>query len=134
MIVTLHAEEREKIKSSMVISGGVSLGAYESGYNWAIIKMMNKVRASKKFKHIPDLRSISGASAGAINSTFSAIYWCQKESISLRNTVDDNLFYDTWVNLDIDDLIIPGKDPNNKSTLFTRKTLIEKGQKMVEHM
>jgi len=129
---TLYAE-REKVKSSMVISGGVSLGAYESGYNWAIIKMMNKVRDSNKLVE-PDLRSISGASAGAINSALSAMYWCQKDSILLKNTVDDNLFYDTWVNLDIDDLIIAGKDLNNKSTLFSRRALVEKGKKIVEHM
>jgi len=128
----LHAE-REKIKSSMVISGGVSLGAYESGYNWALIKMISKVRESNKLVE-PDLRSIAGASAGAINSALSAMYWCQKDSIPLKNTVDDNLFYDTWVNLDIDDLIIPGKDPENKSTLFSARVLVEKGKKIVEHM
>jgi len=130
--LSLHAE-REKIKSSVVISGGVSLGAYESGYNWALIKLVNKVRATNKLVE-PDLRSIAGASAGAINSALSAIYWCQKDAIPLKNTVDDNLFYDTWVNLGIEDLIIPGKDPNNKSTLFSRRALVEKGKKIVEHM
>ena len=125
--------EREKVKASMVISGGVSLGAYESGYNWALIKLINKVRETNKLVE-PDLRSIAGASAGAINSTLSAIYWCQKDSIPLKNTVDDNLFYDTWVNLDLDDLVIPGKDPNNKSTLFSRRALVKKGQNIVEHM
>ncbi len=130
--LSLHAE-REKIKSSIVISGGVSLGAYESGYNWALIKLVNKVRATNKLVE-PDLRSIAGASAGAINSALSAIYWCQKDAIPLKNTVDDNLFYDTWVNLGIEDLIIPGKDPNNKSTLFSRRALVEKGKMIVEHM
>jgi predicted acylesterase/phospholipase RssA len=129
---TLHAE-REKIKSSLIISGGVSLGAYESGYNWASIKMMNKIRAENKLVE-PVIASIAGASAGAINTVLSAIYWCQKDSIPLKNTVDDNLFYDTWVNLDIDDLLIPGKDPDNNSTLLSRRVLVEKGQKMVEHM
>lgn len=129
---TLHAE-RKKIKSSLVISGGVSLGAYQSGYNWATIKMLNKLRAKHKLVE-PDLRSISGASAGAINAAYAAMYWCQKDSISLKNTVDDNLFYDTWVNLGIDDLLIPGKDPDNNSTLLSRRTLVENGQKFVEHM
>jgi hypothetical protein len=36
--------EREKIKSSVLIFGGVSLDTYESGYNWALIKMINRVR------------------------------------------------------------------------------------------
>jgi predicted acylesterase/phospholipase RssA len=117
----------------LVISGGVSLGAYESGYNWALIKMIEKIRATNKLVE-PDLRSIAGASAGAINSTLSAIYWCQKDSIPLHNTVDDNLFYDIWVNLDLDDLIIDGKDPDNNSTLYSRRALVEKGKKIVEHM
>ena len=43
LTLSLHAE-REKVNLSMVISGGVSLGAYESGYNWAMIKMLNKVK------------------------------------------------------------------------------------------
>ena len=113
LTLALHAE-RQKIKSSLVISGGVSLGAYESGYNWALVKMLNKISEENELVET-DLRSIVGASAGAINSTLSAIYWCQKDSIPLKNTVDDNLFYDTWVNLDMDDLIISGKDQDNKS-------------------
>jgi len=47
----LHAE-REKVDLSMVISGGVSLGAYEAGYNWAMIKMLNKVRKDGKLQKI----------------------------------------------------------------------------------
>ncbi len=39
----LHAE-RIKVDASMVISGGVSLGAYEAGYNWALIKMLTTVK------------------------------------------------------------------------------------------
>ena len=58
----------------MVISGGVSLGAYESGYNWAMIKMLNKVRVNGKLVE-PDLRSVAGASAGSINALLSAMYW-----------------------------------------------------------
>lgn len=130
--LVLHAE-REKIKSSLVISGGVSLGAYQSGYNWALIKMNNKVRVEGELVE-PQLRSIAGASAGAINATLSAIYWCQKDSIPFKNSVDDNLFYDTWVNLDMDDLIMEGRDPDNKSTLFSRKALAQKGKKIVEYM
>ncbi|NOR55274.1 MAG: hypothetical protein GQ531_03625 [Sulfurovum sp.] len=132
VLFSLHAE-RNKIKSSLVISGGVSLGAYQSGYNWATIKILNKLRDEHKLVE-PDLRSISGASAGAINAAYAAMYWCQKGSVSLHNTVDDNLFYDTWVNLGIDDLLIPGKDPDNNSTLLSRRVLEENGRKFVEHM
>jgi len=129
---TLHAK-RENINFSMVISGGVSLGAYEAGYNWAMIKMLNKVRETENLAK-PDLRSIAGASAGSINALLSAMYWCQKDSIPLHNTVEDNLFYETWVNLGIEDLLIEGEDLDNSSTLFTRKGLEKKAKKIINHL
>lgn len=130
--VNSHAE-REVVPFSTVISGGVSLGAYEAGYNWAMIKMLNRVHATGKLIK-PELASVAGASAGSINSLLTALYWCQKEEIPLKNGVEDNLFYDTWVNLGIEDLSILGTDPKNKSTLFTRKALVKKGEKILEHM
>jgi predicted acylesterase/phospholipase RssA len=117
----------------MVISGGVSLGAYEAGYNWAMIKMLNELKASNR-KVRPELRSVAGASAGSINALLSAMYWCQKESIPLRNTINDNLFYETWVNLGLEDLMIKGKNKKNRSTLFTRKKLREKGALIIDHL
>ncbi|MDQ7046421.1 MAG: patatin-like phospholipase family protein, partial [Sulfurovum sp.] len=64
--LTLHAE-RQKLNFSMVISGGVSLGAYEAGYNWAMIKMLKKAKSVE-----PELHSVAGASAGSINALLSA--------------------------------------------------------------
>ncbi len=134
LTLSLHAEaEREKLNMSMVISGGVSLGAYEAGYNWAMIKMLNEVRDKRKLVE-PDLRSVAGASAGSINALLTAMYWCQKPSVPLHNSVDDNLFYETWVNLGIEDLVIRGKDPINKNSLFTRKGLEKKGETIIKHL
>ena len=132
LTLTLHAE-RKKVDFSLVISGGVSLGAYEAGYNWAMIKMLTKAKTSSKIVD-PELRSVAGASAGSINALLSAMYWCQKDSVPLRNSVDDNLFYETWVNLGIEDLMIKGEDPENKSSLFTQKGLEKKGEKIIEHL
>ena len=129
---TLHAE-REKFEFSMVIAGGVSLGAYEAGYNWALINIMKKEHATNK--HIdPELRSLTGASAGSINAVLTAMYWCQKNSVPLRNSVDDNLFYETWVNFGMEDLIINDNDSDNKSSLFTQNGLRKKGDKIIEHL
>ena len=123
----------EPIDFSMVISGGVSLGAYEAGYNWAMIKMLSEIKS--KNPHIdPQLKSVAGASAGSINALLSAVYWCQKESIPYENSVEDNLFYETWVHLGIEDLMIEGEDPDNKSTLFTRKALRDKARKIMDHI
>ena len=128
----LHAQ-REKIDFSMVISGGVSLGAYEAGYNWAMIKMLSKIRDNGNLAK-PELRSVAGASAGSINALMTAMYWCQKDNINLRNSVENNLFYETWVNLGIEDLAIRGEDPKNKSTLFSRRGLEKKADYILEQM
>ena len=128
-----HTQPRN-IDFSTVISGGVSLGAYESGYNWAMIKMLNTLNTSPKWHIRPNLRSIAGASAGSINALLTATYWCQKPSASYQNTVEDNLFFETWVNLGLEDLIIKGSDPHNKSTLFSRKALRKKADKIMAHL
>lgn len=121
------------IDVSIVISGGVSLGAYQAGYNWATIKLLHTAYHRSTIIR-PHLRSVAGASAGSINALLTAMYWCQEEGIPYKNSVDDNLFYDTWVDLGLEDLIIEGKDPTNKSTLFSRKKLKEKADKIVEHL
>ena len=136
LFVPLSAEtaRNEQINFSMVISGGVSLGAYESGYNWAMIKALGEIRHSPKWNINPVLRSVAGASAGSINALLTAAYWCQKESVPYQNTVEENLFYETWVNLGLENLIIKGNDPENKSTLFSRRTLQEKAENIMQYL
>ena len=128
-----QTEASKTIDFSMVISGGVSLGAYESGYNWAMIKMLSEIKG-KNPEIDPRLESVAGASAGSINALLTAVYWCQKESVPFRNSVEDNLFYETWVHLGLEDLIIKGENPHNKSTLFSRKALRDKADKIMEQM
>jgi len=127
----LSAQPKE-IKASMVISGGVSLGAYEAGYNWAIIKLINMLNKKSKLVK-PKLESVAGASAGSINALISAVYWCQDKENDY-NSVDNNLFYDTWTSIDIQDLTIHGTDKTNNSTLFTRHPLIDKANNILRHM
>ena len=122
------------VNFSMVISGGVSLGSYESGYNWAIIKALAKIKSEHSDKVNPSLRSVTGASAGSINALLSAMYWCQKDTANYKNSVDDNLFYDTWVNLGIEDLVVKDNNSENRSTLFTRKELRNKAKNMMDQM
>ncbi|RRS31393.1 MAG: hypothetical protein P794_03785 [Epsilonproteobacteria bacterium (ex Lamellibrachia satsuma)] len=131
--IPLYAKAKE-VDFSMVISGGISLGAYEAGYNWAMIKMLSHMHNTDK-QIRPKLRSVAGASAGSINALLSAMYWCQKPSEQEHNnTIDDNLFYNTWVGLGLDDLMIKGKDNENKSTLFTRKILKKKADAIIAHL
>ena len=135
-LIPLSASQTKarSVDFSTVISGGVSLGAYESGYNWAMIKMLNILNTSPKWHIRPNLRSVAGASAGSINALLTATYWCQKPTDAYQNSVEDNLFFETWVNLGLEDLIIKGSDPHNKSTLFSRKALKEKADKIMRHL
>jgi len=129
----IKEDKRKPIDFSMTISGGVSLGAYQAGYNWAVIKMLSQMKMLSPYLN-PTLRSISGASAGSINALLASVYWCQKPTINLKNSVDNNLFFDTWVNLGIEDLVIEGQSKSNRSTLFTRDKLRKKAKKLMAHM
>ena len=134
--LTINAEiiqEKKPIDLSMVISGGVSLGAYEAGYNWAMVKMLSNLRDHSKMTE-PKLRSVTGASAGSINALLTAMYWCQKPEEDDTNSIDNNLFYNTWVDLGLSDLIITDPKSNNKSTLFTRDKLKIKSEAILEKL
>jgi len=135
LLLSSHAQdfnERKPINLSMVISGGVSLGAYEAGYNWAMVKMLSNIRATNPAVQ-PHLRSVTGASAGSINALLTAMYWCQEPKITDTNSIDNNLFYNTWVGLGLEELIIEGRDPQNRSTLFKRDALRLQAKNMLEH-
>jgi len=134
--LTLNAEfieEKKPIDLSMVISGGVSLGAYEAGYNWAMVKMLSNIRDHSQLVE-PKLRSVTGASAGSINALITAMYWCQDPKIDDTNSIENNLFYNTWVDLGLSDLIITDHQSNNKSTLFTRDKLKIKSQAILDQL
>ena len=126
-------EERKPIDLSMVISGGVSLGAYEAGYNWAMVKMLTNIRNNSR-RVEPKLRSVTGASAGSINALITAMYWCQDPSIEDTNSIENNLFYNTWVDLGLNDLIITDPNSDNKSTLFSRDKLKIKSQAILDQL
>jgi len=99
LIGTLQANEAKK-DFSLIISGGISLGAYEAGYNWALLKYMGHLKHHTKNPNV-DLKSIAGASAGAINTLMSAMAWCRsKEEFDTNNHIEQNLFHDMWTDVD----------------------------------
>ena len=124
----------QAINLGMVISGGVSLGAYEAGYNWALVRMLAAIRQQGILEASPSLRAVAGASAGSINALLSAVYWCQDPEKGEDNSVEKNLFYETWVNLGLEDLLVPPDDTRNRSTLFSRRVLKKKARKIVRHL
>ncbi len=121
----LYAQEAKK-EFSLIISGGISLGAYEAGYNWALLKYMGYLKHHDKKSNI-DMKSIAGASAGAINTLMSAMAWCRSpQALDTHNTIESNLFHDMWTDVDFEDLFINKDatiDMENKTSLFSRKKI-----------
>ena len=113
-------DPNKKIPFAIAISGGISLGSYESGLNWALINYIklrrNEITAANPSQLYPELMSSVGASAGSINALISAIIWCADDMhsssndpgnglILYRNTLDDNLFRAVWLNIGIDEIL-----------------------------
>ncbi len=96
---------------SIAISGGASKGAYEAGLNWSAIKIIRDAPDFETLKGgqlLPiEMASITGASAGGINTLLSGLSWCSRDENDggLSNRIDDNLFRDIWLRIDINTLL-----------------------------
>jgi glucose/arabinose dehydrogenase len=86
---------------AMTISGGISLGAYEAGFNWAMLRLLKAQRAGAPARDpslLPqDLVAVTGASAGNINGVLTAIAWCQRDALDDEEGLQKNVFWRTWV-------------------------------------
>lgn len=123
---------------ALIISGGISLGAYEAGYNWALMKYLNHLKHQSSDEMV-ELHSIAGASAGAINSVMSAMAWCRdKNHLDEKNLIENNLFYRMWTQMDFEDLLIDKEfgtiDIQNKTSLFSRKKLEQLSEEMFREL
>jgi len=109
--VSLNALAKENF--FVVVKGGISLGSYESGINWALLDYIHNTQDKNS------LTSFSGASAGSINSILSAIEYCQSRTAG--NPVN-NIFFSSW-DIDLSKLLDDGAA---KDALFSRDALDEK--------
>ncbi len=93
---------------SLVIRGGISLGVYESGVNWGLLRLMKDLRDSADASSIvnPELLAAAGASAGAINGFLAGLMWCSESTGDDRlDTLESNLLRGTWHSVDINELL-----------------------------
>ncbi|MBA4158473.1 MAG: patatin-like phospholipase family protein, partial [Gemmatimonadetes bacterium] len=91
----------------LVVSGGISLGAYQAGVNWGLVELIRRSE-NRAFRdsisvprdtgrwHLPPLTlaATTGASAGTINSVLTAVEWCREPAY---NRPEDSLFWKVWV-------------------------------------
>lgn len=101
----------EHSRFSIAISGGASKGAYEAGLNWSAIKILSEAQNLKTLtggEFLPrEAVSITGASAGGINTLLSGLSWCSlaEKDGGISNRIDANVFRDIWLRIDIDTLL-----------------------------
>lgn len=125
---------------SLTISGGISLGVYEAGLNAVIVDALRDgyiKSGGDEFR----LEAITGASAGAINALISAIRFCEQDDPgkTKRPYVYNNLFKETWQNVDVEDLLSENSSDYDqlrldlgtekkqalKDSIFSRKTFVD---------
>ena len=124
---------------SIAISGGASKGAYEAGLNWSMIKIMREYSGRKsaeggKFFSL-EAASITGASAGGINTLLSGLSWCSRSEKDggIANRIDNNVFRDIWLRADINTLLPERADsplylPDD--ALLSRKDFLESAREL----
>lgn len=128
------APRGEKVPFAFAISGGISLGSYEAGLNWAYTRYLNYYRdEANDGEYGPVLVAASGASAGSINALLTAASYCRDSNAKdadeppLLDTVSDNIFKNTWENVGIDELL---PDKNNKynhdDSILSRKPISDR--------
>lgn len=124
------------------ISGGISLGSYQAGVNFGLLELYRHAAWNPDFGthwKIPryHLRTVTGASAGNINT----LLWAVEACTDLRDArgayrspdPEESLFWDVWLSIGWERLFNPRSD---ELALFDRKALIDDlvGPRLKERM
>lgn len=97
---------------SLAISGGASMGAYEAGLIWGMIRIVRQAGdqyggAMGDVRRPIEIASITGTSAGGINTLLAALAWSVKPEAEggFVNRIDSNIFRDVWLTPDVNRLL-----------------------------
>lgn len=92
---------------TLTVSGGVSLGTYESGLAWTLVRLGKGNFAAEELgrQRVPTLLAVTGASAGSVNSLLSTALWCAAPDDTANLSVDQNLLREAWVSVGLDALL-----------------------------
>lgn len=96
----------------LVVSGGVSEGAYQAGATYALLRHY----LARRERGL-DLEVASGASAGNINVVLASTFWLSADTLSCESAMG-NIFHDTWVNVGWDRLAPVANDWGRYAPLF----------------
>lgn len=79
------------------VSGGVSLGAYEAGFQFYALEM------ARLNPNVFDLKLVAGASAGSLNSLLTILTYCGRAAGWPR----ESLFWKSWIPLGYERMFVP---------------------------
>ncbi len=103
---------------ALVVSGGVSLGAYEAGY------VHFASEAGKATPGAASLKLVAGASAGSVNSLVAATNHC----LPMTDDPRDSVGWQAWIPIGYRSLF--DEDAVSGINIFTRKPLRESGERL----
>lgn len=104
-------------------SGGISLGAYQAGVDWALLEFYRAANRSEPFRNEWGMRPVrfgtaAGASAGNVNAVLWAIEACT--AMGRWQAPQQSLFWQMWMNIDVDDLLLENPSDTAELALLDR--------------
>jgi hypothetical protein len=115
------ARATEKSAPVVVVSGGISLGAYQAGFISTLVRFWSVARREGGPRHLGDPmpRVWTGASAGAVNALLGGLSSCDSAFAQRRWNPEQSLFWRVWIDrLDLDALL-PREDDDRGDHLFS---------------
>ena len=127
---------RDTVRLAMSVSGAISVGSYQAGVNWGILRFLQLARVDTGFqrearnRQLPafELRAITGASAGNVNTLLWAVEWCtMPDSVRgeiLKADPWSSLFWKTWVGIGLEAMLPEKYEARNMDrAAFNRPTV-----------
>ena len=106
----------------LTVSGGISLGSYQSGVNYALVEFLRRsadpaFRQRLNVERPYRLAAATGASAGNINAFLSALEWCRGGG---PVAPEQSLFWRTWIPTGWEQLFPRSPTVRTDEALFVR--------------
>ena len=115
------ARATEQSAPVVVVSGGISLGAYQAGFISTLVRFWSVARRDGGPSRLGDPmpRVWTGASAGAVNALLGGLSSCDSAFAQRRWNPEHSLFWRVWIDrLDLDTLL-PARDADRGDHLFS---------------
>ncbi|WP_043711314.1 patatin-like phospholipase family protein [Corallococcus macrosporus] len=133
------AEQTERSAPALVVSGGISLGAYQAGFISTLVRFWSVAQREGARADLgnPAPRVWTGASAGAVNALLGGLASCDTAFSQPRWSPEQSLFWTVWIDqLDLERLLPKEPTgPNQGTHLFsephmqdTLRLILEKAQ------